>query len=114
MRRGGTIQLARIFGIRVGVGTSWFVVLFFFIYVLSGIFGQLLGSSTDGYLVAVASSLLFFVSLILHELGHAVVARRLGIEIEGIDLWFFGGLAKTRGDPTRPATSSRSPPPGRS
>jgi Zn-dependent protease len=102
MRRGGTIQLARIFGIRIGVGTSWFVVLFFFIYVLSGIFGQLLGSSTQGYLVAVASSLLFFVSLILHELGHAVVARRLGIEIDGIDLWFFGGLAKTRTDTTSP------------
>jgi len=102
MRRGGTIQLARIFGIRIGVGTSWFVVLFFFVYVLSGIFGQLLGSSTQGYLVAVASTLLFFVSLVLHELGHAVVARRLGIEIEGIDLWFFGGLAKTRSDTTSP------------
>ena len=46
MRRGGTIQLARIFGIRIGVGTSWFVVLFFFIYVLSGYFGQVLGSNT--------------------------------------------------------------------
>jgi len=102
MRGGGTIQLARIFGIRIGVGTSWFVVLFFFVYVLSGIFGQLLGSSTQGYLVAVASTLLFFVSLILHELGHAVVARGLGIEIDGIDLWFFGGLAKTRSDPTSP------------
>jgi Zn-dependent protease len=100
MRRGGTIQLARIFGIRIGVGTSWFVVLFFFIYILSGYFGQLLGSNTEGYLVAVASSLLFFVSLILHELGHAVVARGLGIEIDGIDLWFFGGLAKTRSDTT--------------
>jgi Zn-dependent protease len=102
MRRGGTIQLARIFGIRIGVGTSWFVVLFFFIYVLSGYFGQLLGSNTQGYLVAVASTLLFFVSLILHELGHAVVARGLGIEIDGIDLWFFGGLAKTRTDTTSP------------
>ncbi len=102
MRRGGTIQLARIFGIRIGVGTSWFVVLFFFIYVLSGYFADLLGSNTEGYLVAVASTLLFFVSLILHELGHAVVARRLGIEIDGIDLWFFGGLAKTRSDTTSP------------
>jgi Zn-dependent protease len=102
MRRTGTIQLARIFGIRIGVGTSWFVVLFFFIYVLSGIFGQLLGSNTQGYLVAVASTLLFFVSLILHELGHAVVARGLGIEVDGIDLWFFGGLAKTRRDTNSP------------
>jgi Zn-dependent protease len=102
MRRNGTIQLARILGIRIGVGTSWFVVLFFFIYVLSGIFGDVLGSNTEGYLVAVASTLLFFVSLILHELGHAVVARALGIEIDGIDLWFFGGLARTRSDTTSP------------
>ncbi|HEY5197622.1 MAG TPA: site-2 protease family protein [Solirubrobacteraceae bacterium] len=102
MRRGGTIQLARIFGIRIGVGTSWFVVLFFFIYILSGVFGDVLGSNTEGYLVAVASTFLFFVSLILHELGHAVVARGLGIEIDGIDLWFFGGLAKTRTDTTSP------------
>jgi Zn-dependent protease len=102
MRRGGTIQLARIFGIRIGVGASWFVVLFFFIYVLSGYFGALLDSNTEGYLVAVASTFLFFVSLILHELGHAVVARGLGIEIDGIDLWFFGGLAKTRRDTMSP------------
>ena len=98
MRRSGSIQLARIFGIRIGVSASWFFVLFFFIYVLSGYFQDILGSNTEGYVVAVASALLFFASLVLHELGHAVVARRLGLEIEGVDLWFFGGLAKMRGE----------------
>jgi Zn-dependent protease len=93
----GSFQLARIFGIRIGVSTSWFFVLFFFIYVLSGYFRDILGSDTQGYVVAVASALLFFASLVLHELGHALVARRLGHEIEGVDLWFFGGLAKMRG-----------------
>src|ERR1700712_2847633 len=102
MRRSGTIQLARIFGIRIGVSTSWFFVLFFFIYVLSGYFRDILGSPTEGYVVAVASALLFFASLVLHELGHAVVARRLGLEIEGVDLWFFGGLAKMRGETRSP------------
>jgi Zn-dependent protease/CBS domain-containing protein len=102
MRSRGSIQLARIFGIRIGVSASWFFVLFFFIYVLSGYFQDILGSNTEGYVVAVLSALLFFTSLVLHELGHAVVARRLGLEIEGVDLWFFGGLAKMRGETQTP------------
>jgi Zn-dependent protease len=92
---GGSIQLVRLFGIRIGVTTSWFVVLFFFIFVLSGSFRDVL-DSTDGvaYMTAVASALLFFCSLVAHELGHALVGRRLGIQTSGIDLWFFGGIAK--------------------
>jgi Zn-dependent protease len=46
----------------------------------------------------VASVLLFFASLLAHELGHALVARRQGIEVLGIDLWFFGGVAKMSRD----------------
>ena len=42
--------------------------------------------------------MLFFVSLLLHELGHALVARRNGIGIAGIDLWLFGGVAKLTRD----------------
>ena len=95
MPAGGSIQLVRLFGIRIGVTTSWFVVLFFFIFVLSGSFRNVLGGR-DGvaYLIAVASALLFFCSLVAHELGHALVGRRLGIQTSGIDLWFFGGIAK--------------------
>ena len=89
-------QLARIFGIRVGVGASWFVVLFFFIYVVTPIFHkQLGGSRTTAYLVAVASVLSFFVSLVMHELGHALVARHRGLRVGGIDLWALGGLTRT-------------------
>jgi Zn-dependent protease/sulfur carrier protein ThiS len=102
MPRTGTIQLARVFGIRIGVSTSWFVVLFFYIWILSGLFHDVLGSGSQAFEVAVASALLFFVSLILHELGHALAARQQGIQIEGIDLWFFGGLAKMRGEAPTP------------
>jgi Zn-dependent protease len=92
---GGSIQLVRLFGIRIGVTTSWFVVLFFFIFVLSGSFRDVLAASDSvAYLIAVASALLFFCSLVAHELGHALVGRRLGIQTAGIDLWFFGGIAK--------------------
>ncbi len=102
---GNSIQLMRIFGIRIGASPSWFFVLFFFIYVVSDYFRSVLGGSvTQGYLVAVLAVLLFFFSLILHELGHALVARRLGIGISGIDLWFFGGVAKMTRDSDSPGT----------
>ena len=66
----------RVFGIRIGVDVSWFFVLFLFIFSLSGPFQDTLGgSNTKAYLTAVASVLLFFLSVIFHELGHALVAR---------------------------------------
>ncbi|HEY3021948.1 MAG TPA: M50 family metallopeptidase, partial [Solirubrobacteraceae bacterium] len=100
---GGSIQVMRIFGIRVGVSASWFVVLFLMIFLLSPYFQKVLdGSDTQAYLVAVASALLFYLSLVLHELGHALVARRQGISVERIDLWFFGGLAQLRSEPRSP------------
>src|SRR5271166_5193717 len=100
MRPRTNMQLARIFGIRIGVSVSWFFVLFFLIYYLSEYFHMVLGGSqTTAYVVAVAGALGYFASLILHELGHALAARRLGIPIAGIDLWFFGGLAQMRREP---------------
>ncbi len=94
------LQLARIFGIRIGVSYSWFVVLFFLIYYLSRYFHTVLGGSQGtAYTVAVAGALGYFASLILHELGHALVARRLGIPIAGINLWFLGGLSQMRREP---------------
>jgi Zn-dependent protease len=44
--------------------------------------------------MALVAVILFFVSLVLHELGHALVARREGITIDGITLWLFGGVAR--------------------
>ncbi len=102
-RRRQNFQLARIFGIRIGVSASWFVVLFLMILYLTEFFDQILTvSKTTVYLVAVAGALGYFVSLILHELGHALTARRLGIGIAGIDLWFFGGLSQMRREPATP------------
>jgi Zn-dependent protease len=96
----GNLQLARIFGIRIGVSVSWFFVLFFLIYWLSEYFHNVLGGSqTTAYVVAVAGALGYFVSLVLHELGHALAARRQGIPIVGIDLWFFGGLSQMGREP---------------
>jgi Zn-dependent protease len=97
----GSIQLARIFGIRVGVSASWFFFLLLLIVYLSRYyFPQVLEDSGGAvYPIAVAGALGYFASLILHELGHALVSRRLGIGILGIDLWFFGGLARPAREP---------------
>jgi Zn-dependent protease len=100
-------QLARIFGIRIGVGISWFAILFFFIFAVTGPFHEMLGGSrTTAYLVAVASVLSFFASLILHELGHALVARRNGLPVAGIDLWALGGMTRS-GEPETPGMEFR-------
>jgi Zn-dependent protease len=101
MRPRTRFQLARIFGIRVGVSFSWFFILFFLIYWLGhDYFPKILDASQSTiYLVAVGAALGYFASLILHELGHALMARRLGIPIAGIDLWFFGGLSQMRREP---------------
>ncbi|MGD0197049.1 MAG: site-2 protease family protein [Solirubrobacteraceae bacterium] len=96
------VQLARVFGIRIGVEWSWFVVLFVVIYLLRGYFGQVLPNGSQAFAVAVISTLAFFASLVAHELGHALVARRLGLKIDGIDLWLFGGFTRTRGEITTP------------
>lgn len=92
--RSGSIQLARIFGIRVGVDFSWFVVLFIVIFWLSDEFQRSLNSSqTEAYVTAVISAGLLFASVIVHELGHALTARRHGIEVSGITLSPLGGFA---------------------
>jgi Zn-dependent protease len=90
---GGSIQLGRIFGIRVGVDVSWFFVLFLIIWSLSGYYEDAAPGS-NAFVLATVSALLFFLSILLHEFGHALVAIRNGIPIEGIDLWMFGGVAK--------------------
>jgi Zn-dependent protease len=103
LRRSTSFKLMNVFGFRVGVDASWFLILFLMIFILSGPFRATLHSS-DGiaYLTTVVSVLLLFVSLIIHELGHALVARRQGIEVKQIDLFLFGGLTQMSRDAATP------------
>jgi Zn-dependent protease len=103
---GSSIQLVRVFGIRIGVDYSWFIVLFLIIWQLTGYYGDVAPGS-NAFALAVISALLFFLSLLLHELGHAWVAIRNGIPIEGIDLWMFGGVAKLGRDTDSPGVEFR-------
>src|ERR671931_126460 len=109
MLSGRSIPLVRVFGIRVGVDPSWFLALFLFIWWLTGYYQDAIPGSNDSgaFLLATASALLFFGSILLHELGHALVAIRNRITIAGIDLWLFGGIAKMTRDSGSPGVEFR-------
>jgi Zn-dependent protease len=108
MLGGRSIPLFRVFGIRIGVDPSWFLVLFLVIWGLTGYYQHVPGADdTDAFLLATVSALLFFGSIVLHELGHAWVAVRNRIEIVGIDLWLFGGIARMSRDTTSPGVEFR-------
>ena len=95
-----SLSLGRIAGIRIGLHWSWLVVFGLMVWTLSeNVFPrQNPGLAEADYRgMAIAAAVLLFVSLLLHELGHALQARRDGMEIEGITLWLFGGVATFRG-----------------
>ena len=93
---GAVLSLGRIAGIRVGLHWSWLVAAALVVWTLaSGVFPATNPDLSEGTHLAMAvfATLLFFGSVLLHELGHAVQARRERMEIEEITLWLFGGVA---------------------
>jgi Zn-dependent protease len=95
-----SFTIARIAGIRIGVHWSWLVVFALITWSwATAVFPDQNPGLGDGTYVAmaIAAAVLFFTSLLLHELGHAFQARREGMEIDGITLWLFGGVAQFRG-----------------
>lgn len=107
MLGGGSITLFHVRGIRIAVDWSWFLVLFLVIFWLSQFYGNVLGepsSASTPFALALASAVGFFGSIVLHELGHAMVALRNGIGISSIQLWIFGGVARMDRESDGPAT----------
>jgi Zn-dependent protease/predicted transcriptional regulator len=105
-----SIRLGRIAGISVGLNFSVFVILAILIFGLAaGRFPAVFpGRSAASYVAAaVIAALLFFFSLLAHELAHAIVARRNGVEVDGITLWLFGGVARLRSEPRSPGADFR-------
>ncbi len=105
--REGDITLGRISGIQIDVNWSWVIVFALIVWTLAGsVFPDQNPGLGDGSYAAMAvvAAVFFFLSLLLHELGHALQARRDGMEIEGITLWLFGGVARFGGVfPSAPA-----------
>src|SRR5690348_12575538 len=94
-----SFTLFRVRGIPIGANWSWLAVAGLFVYELGSDFHLSDPHLTPATYVTmgVVTVVLFFASLILHELGHAFRALREGMEIEGITLWLFGGVAKFKG-----------------
>jgi Zn-dependent protease len=95
-----SFRIGRIGGIAIDANWTWFAVLAFFIWSLAGgVFPDSNpGLSSTTYAgMGVAAALLFFASLVLHELGHAGQARREGMEVSGVTLWVLGGVARFTG-----------------
>jgi len=107
MLGGRSFTLFHVRGIRISVDWSWFLILFILILYMTDFYERLLGessSATTPFLLAVLSAVGFFGSILLHELGHAVAARRNGIGITGIQLWIFGGMARMDREADSPST----------
>ena len=105
-----TFRLGRIVGVRVGV--NW-TVLVVFTLLAYGLGAERLPQSYKGLhpVVYVLGGLLtaaaFLASLLVHELAHAIVARRNGLTVEGITLWLLGGVARFEGEPDSPGAELR-------
>jgi Zn-dependent protease len=102
-----SLSLGRIAGIRVGLNWSLVVVIALIAWTLAtGSFPSAApGLGAGAYWTAgVVAAILFLASLLAHELAHSVVAQRLGVRVEGITLWLFGGVSRLSGD----ANSARS------
>jgi Zn-dependent protease/predicted transcriptional regulator len=99
---GRSIRIARIAGIPVGVSPLWLIIVALITWSLGvGYYPARVPGITTGasYALGLLSALLLFASILAHEFGHALVARRHGVEIEEIDLWLLGGVARMRGRP---------------
>jgi Zn-dependent protease/CBS domain-containing protein len=95
-----TVRLGRLAGVEIGIHWSWALIFALIVWSLAdAVFPETNPGLADGaYLaMAIVAVVLFFTSLLLHELGHATRATREGMEIEGITLWIFGGIARFRG-----------------
>lgn len=100
------IRLGRLFGIPIGVQPAWLVIVALIAWSLgAGYYPEQVNgiSAPAAYGLGLASALLLFGGILLHELGHALVARRRGVRVEEIDLWLLGGVAKMSGQPSRAA-----------
>lgn len=99
------IPLGHLRGIRVGLSWSVLLIAGFYVYVLATYQfpREAWGLSAGAYWTAgIVGALLFFASLFVHEMSHALMAQHFGIPVRGITLWLLGGFAELGGEPDTP------------
>jgi Zn-dependent protease/predicted transcriptional regulator len=105
MARGSGLKIGRVFGIPIFLHPTWFIFFILIAYLLAGQFAGPAAQtiSVGNWIAAIVASLLLFASVILHELGHSVIAIRYKIPVVSITLYFFGGLARIAKEPEKPS-----------
>lgn len=101
----GSLRIGKIFGIEISIHFSWIIILVLMTWSLAvGWFTPLYpGWSTITYwLVSLIAALLLFVSVLVHELAHSVVARARGLPVKNITLFVFGGVSNIEKEPGSP------------
>lgn len=101
----GSFRLGSVLGFEIRIDYSWFIIflLIFWTFSFASFPFNFPGFSSGVYIaMGLVSTILFFVSLLAHELSHSLVARGRGIEIEGITLFIFGGVSRTKGEARTP------------
>ena len=103
---GQSIRLTKIRGIEVGVHYSWFIIFALITFSLTARFASDHPQWTlaEHHMVGIATSLLFFDSILVHELAHSFVALAKGIPVRSVTLFVFGGVAQIGREPDRPMT----------
>ena len=106
---GKSIRVFRINGIPIGIHPSWFIIFVFLTWSLAnGYFANQAGMSFSGiWALGLVTSLMFFASVLAHELGHAFVALRNNIPVKSISLFFLGGVAEIEREPSTPGEEFR-------
>jgi Zn-dependent protease/predicted transcriptional regulator len=99
------IELFKILGFSVKIDASWLIIALLVTWSLAtGFFPAYYAdlSSTAYWWMGISGALGLFVSIVLHEFGHAMAARRFGVEMRGITLFIFGGVAEMKDEPPSP------------
>ncbi len=99
-----SLQLGRVLGIRVGIHYTWFIIFALISVSLANHFQATEPDWSIGaaWVTAIITALLFFASIVLHELGHSVVALAHGVPVQSITLFIFGGVAQLGRDTDSP------------
>lgn len=102
-----SIPIGRIFGISIDLDYSWFLIigLLAWIFAVSYYPAEFHTWTTGEYwLMGILTSIMLFVSVLIHELGHSVVARHFGLSVPRITLFIFGGVSEIAAEPADAAT----------
>src|SRR2546429_8023747 len=103
MNRGSGLRIGKILGIPIYLHASWVIVFALITFSLAMQFAQEhpQWSTLQHWTVGIATSILFFGSVLFHELSHSVVAQHYKIKVVSITLFIFGGLARIEREPSK-------------